>query len=288
MAARFGPGGNSEEFARCGYKSTVDAPKFLFEKGLDAYEVECGRGVNMREETALKLAKTAKQYDIALSIHAPYYISLASIEEQKRLNSVKYILSSAKLARLIGANRIVVHPGGLNKMTREESTAMAKETLRLAIDTLDQEGLSDIIICPETMGKINQLGDLDEIMEFCLLDDRMIPCIDFGHLNARTLGGLATADHYGAILDTIENKLGHERMANIHAHFSKIEYSKGGEVRHLTFSDTQFGPDYEPLLDLVARRMDSPVFICESAGTQSEDAFEMKQYYTKCLKEVEK
>ena len=130
------------------------------------------------------------------------------------------------------------------------------------------------------MGKINQLGDLNEVMELCRIDDTFIPTIDFGHLNARTLGSIKGKSDYAAILDTIENKLGHDRLNCFHSHFSKIEYTeKGGEKKHLTFSDEIYGPQYEPLMELIYERNLSPTFICESAGTQTEDAQTMKLYY---------
>ena len=134
------------------------------------------------------------------------------------------------------------------------------------------------------MGKINQLGTLDEVLELCTLDEEMLPCVDFGHLNARTLGGIKTIDDYAAMLDSIENKLGHDRLSQMHVHFSKIEYTSGGERRHLTFEDTVYGPLYEPLCELFAERNLDCTVICESDGTQAEDASAMKKAYLGYLK----
>lgn len=129
------------------------------------------------------------------------------------------------------------------------------------------------------MGKINQLGTLEEVLELCTLDDEMLPCVDFGHLNARTLGGIKSAEDYAAMLDAIENKLGHDRLSEMHVHFSKIEYTAGGEKRHLTFDDSIYGPQYEPLCELFASRGLNCTVICESDGTQAEDASLMKKAY---------
>lgn len=279
MTARFGPAGNCDDFYEAGYKATVQAPQYVMEKGLDAYEVQFGHGVRMSQPTAEKLGENARKYGVALSIHAPYYISLASAEEQKRENSVGYILQTARVAKWCGATRIVVHPGGLGKLPRPDATALAAATLKKAVDALDAEGLGDIHLCPETMGKINQLGDLSEVITLCRVDERLLPTIDFGHLNARTHGGLGSEEAIERVFDEIENGLGRERMQRIHAHFSKIEYSKGGEVRHLTFEDEQFGPSFEQVLHVTLRKNAAPVFICESAGTQAPDALLMKQYY---------
>ena len=130
------------------------------------------------------------------------------------------------------------------------------------------------------MGKINQLGNLDEVIELCKISETFIPCIDFGHLNARTFGSIKKSQDYERILKKIEDGLGLERLKIFHSHFSKIEYKEpGGERRHLTFEDEIYGPSYEPFLELVKKKNLSPIIICESAGTQSEDAREMKDYY---------
>ncbi|MDE7363174.1 MAG: TIM barrel protein [Oscillospiraceae bacterium] len=260
-------------------KFPADLPQYLKELGLNGYEIECGRGVRISEATVNELPGLAEEHGIYVTLHAPYFISLSSVEEEKRLNSVNYILESAKAAKSVGARKIVVHSGSCAKMTRAEATYLAKQTLKLAQKALDDNGLSDIIICPETMGKINQLGTLEEVLELCGVDERFLPTVDFGHLNARTLGGIKSREDYAKILDLIENELGHERLSNMHVHFSKIEYTGGGEKRHLTFEDKQYGPAYEPLMEEFRSRGLEPSIICESDGTQAEDAAEMKRYY---------
>ena len=280
----FGPAGNSQEFYDKGYKHTVQAMNFLHDKGLNAYEYQCGRGVNVGEKTAKEIKLEAEKWGIRLSLHAPYYISLASKEESKRKNSINYILQSAAAADLMGAERIIVHPGGLSGMERCDALNLAKETMTNAIKALDENNLSHIKICPETMGKINQLGDLDEIIDICQMDERLFPCIDFGHLNARTHGSLKTKDDIKMIFEKL-SKLGDNKLKTFHSHFSKIEYSKGGEVRHLTFEDDTFGPDYKLVLQAVYEFDLNPTFICESAGTQAMDALIMKKYYDEIKKE---
>ena len=279
MGALFGPAGRDDSLSIYKYKSSLDIPRCMSEKGLDAFEYQCGRGVNVNEETACQLKEEATKYGITLSLHAPYYISLSGIEKEKRDKSINYIVDSANAADLMGADRIIVHSGSCSKISREEALALARDTLKRAQNALDELNLGHIHICPETMGKINQLGTLSEVLELCKIDDRMIPCIDFGHLNARTLGSINSEEDYKKILDEIENALGVDRLKLFHSHFSKIEYTAGGEKQHLTFSDNTYGPDYEPLLNQVIKRGLSPRFICESAGTQSDDALVMKTYY---------
>lgn len=281
MTAKFGPAGNCDDFYAAGYKSTAQMPAFLAQKGLHAYEYQCGRGVRLSDATATALRAAAEQHDVELSLHAPYYISLASAEAEKRENSVRYILESASAVHRLGGNRIVVHPGGLGGRTREEATALAVETLQKAQKVLDENGLSEVHICPEVMGKINQLGTLEEVLTMCGVDERFLPCVDFGHLNSRTGGALCDRAAFEKVLDTITDALGSERGNAFHVHFSKIEYTAGGEKKHLTFADDVFGPDPQPLMELFADRNMAPFVICESDGTQTADAAAMQALYFK-------
>ncbi len=277
MAISFGPGGNSVSWGKRRFPQ--DLPEYLASMGLNGYEIEGGRGVRISAAAEQLLPSLAKEHGITVTLHAPYFISLSSVVEETRLKSVDYILQSARAAKSVGAEKIVVHSGSCSKMTREEATALAADTLRRSQAALDEAGLSDIIICPETMGKINQLGTLEEVLELCGVDERFLPTVDFGHLNARTLGGIKSREDYAAMLDLIGNKLGFERLSNMHIHFSKIEYTTGGEKRHLTFDDNAYGPDFEPLMEEIHRRGMQPSIICESDGTQAEDAAAMKRYF---------
>lgn len=279
MSAKFGPAGNSDSFFKMGYKGSLDVPEYIEKMGLEAFEYQCGRGVNIGEEKARELGRLAAQKGITLSLHAPYYISMSSVEEAKRDNSINYILSSAKAVDWMGGNRIVVHTGSCGKISRSDALQLALDTMKKALTALDRENLGHIHICPETMGKVNQLGTLDEVLELCKIDERLIPCIDFGHLNARDLGYFKTKADYKTVFDKIENALGYDRLCNFHSHFSKIEYTAGGEKKHLTFADTVYGPDFEPVLDLTVQKNCNPTFICESDGTQAEDVKQMKDYY---------
>jgi len=227
------------------------------------------------------LKDKAKEHNITLSLHAPYFISLSSLEAEKRDNSINYILQSCDAASRMGADRIVIHSGSCAKISREDALELAKDTLTRARETAVEQGFEHIVFCPETMGKVNQLGNLTEVLELCKLDDTFLPTIDFGHLNAREFGYIKGKAEYEKMLDEVENAIGHDRLKIFHSHFSKIMFTNpGGEKKHLTFDDNQgFGPDYEPLMEIVAKKGLSPIFVCESAGTQDKDALTMKNYY---------
>ena len=281
---RFGTAGTSDSFAAKGYKNSLDIPQYTAEMGLDAFEYQCGHGVRLGLDKAQRMAADAAARGIWFSVHAPYYISMSSLEEDKRLNSIRYLLQSAAVCRALGGRRIIFHSGSCGKQSREAALAKALDTLQRAVVALDEAGYGEMTLCPETMGKIGQLGTLDEVLALCGVDPRITPCIDFGHLNARTLGGIRSKADYAAILDRMEEALGDDRARNFHVHFSRIEYSAGGEKRHWTFADTQFGPEPQPLMELLAERQCTPVVICESAGTQAEDAQTLQELYAAAVK----
>ena len=277
MKAYFGPGGNSDAFAADGYRSTLDAPNWISSIGLDAYEYEAGNGLSASPSLLSAIGDRARRAGIRMSFHTPYFISLSGIVPEKRLNSIKYIRESLDAAKLLGATTIVVHTGSAAKISRDEAMRLAADTLVRTLSEVDTHGIK---IGLETMGKINQLGTLDEVIELCRIDSALVPVVDFGHLNARNLGGaFNTADDYLRIFDKIDRTLGANIAKNLHCHFSKIEWSTGGEKRHLTFDDKEYGPSFEPLIETIARNSLTPTIICESAGTQSDDAMAMKKYY---------
>ena len=279
MSIRFGTAGISDSFDAMGFKNSLDIPAYIERFQLHAFEYQCGRGVRLGLDKAAEMAKRAEKPNILFSVHAPYFISMSSMVEETRLKSIDYILQSCRLVRALGGRRVIFHSGSCGKQSREEALEKALDTMQRMVKAVDEEGFDDITLCPETMGKIGQLGTLDEVLALCGVDKRITPCIDFGHLNARTLGGIQTKQDYADILDRMQQVLQDERAQNFHVHFSRIEWSKGGEKRHWTFADTQFGPEYPPLIQLLKERQLSPVIICESAGTQAEDALSMQKYY---------
>jgi deoxyribonuclease-4 len=275
----FGPAGSAQSFYDQGYKRSDQMPDYLSAMGLTAYEYQCGRGVNISDQKARLIGERFREKGIAISLHAPYYISLSGTEEAKRLKSIDYILQSAKAVSHMGGNRIVVHSGSASKITRQAAMELAADTVTRALKHLDDHGLGHVHICLETMGKIGQLGTLEEVLTLCQIDERLLPCIDFGHLNARTLGGLKCYEDYEVVFEATENALGIDRLRRMHVHFSKIAYTKAGEQAHLTFEDSQYGPDFGPVAELTYKKSCRPVFICESAGTQAEDALTMMRMY---------
>ena len=278
---KFGPSGTDEAFAAAGYSHTVEVPGFIKESGLDIFEYSFGRGVRITEETARKIGQAFREKEVGISVHAPYYINFAGEEPQKLRATFDYLFASLDAVGWFGGTRAVFHPGSPLKSERRDAMDRLMRSMNLFMEEFYQKGYDDRFVCAETMGKINQLGDLDEIIEIVNVADNILPCIDFGHLNARTFGSLKTKEDYKRVLDALIDGVGEKKVKNMHVHFSKIEYGKGGEIRHLTFADQTFGPEFEPLAELLAEYRLEPWVLSESAGTQSIDAKSMKNLYFK-------
>ena len=277
----FGVAGNPQDFYDKGFKHSVQMPSYLAFMGLDAYEYQCGRGVAIGHDTAVELGERAREFGVALSLHAPYYINLATSDPEKLENTYRYILDSLQAACWMGGTRVVVHPGSANAPGgRAGALSLASAAMLRVLSMARERRLTDTVaICPELMGKMNQLGDLDEVITLCRLDDSLIPTIDFGHYNARTHGSLKVYDDFLQVCTRIGDGLGMDRLRNMHIHFSRIEFTAGGEKMHHTFADTAYGPDFEPLAQVLHDLKMNPVIICESKDTQSIDAAAMKRIY---------
>lgn len=276
---QFGPSGNSESFYAQGYSHTEESAKFVKDMGLDCFEYSFGRGVRMTDAKALSIGKAFKEQGIELSVHAPYYINFANPEEENAEKSYNYVLESGRVLKLMGGKRCVFHSATQGKMEREAAVSLTEGRLKVLRDRIYEAGLNDLYFCPETMGKIAQIGTLEEIVRFCRIDPVYLPAVDFGHLNAREQGSLKTVEDYKSRLEYMISELGYERVKHFHVHFSKIQYSEKGEVRHLTLEDTVYGPEFMPLAVALKELKLEPYIVSESAGTQAEDALAMKRMY---------
>ncbi|WAM37205.1 TIM barrel protein [Caldicellulosiruptor acetigenus] len=280
---RFGPAGNSQSFYDAGYKSSVDAPKWLKSIGLSAYEYQCNKGVNISKEKARQIGQEAQKYNILVSIHAPYYINFGSQEEEKLQKSKEYIYECVEVAKEMKAQRIVFHPGSCAKVDRRLAFETAKKAILEVVNVVKEMHADGIFLCPETMGKKNNLGSSDEIIEICKMDEMLLPTIDFGHINAFEGGSLKTEEDFENLLKKFIDQLGYERMKCFHSHFSRIEYTSQGEKKHWNYEDKQFEPDFEPLAEVLCKLKLEPVIICESKDYMAEDALVLKKIYQETL-----
>lgn len=278
---KFGPSGNCESFYAAGYSHTEEAAGFVKNMGLNCFEYSFGRGVRMTEEKARSIGAAFAKEGVEISVHAPYFINFANPDDEMVQKSYGYVLDSAKVLLQMGGKRVVFHPAAQGKAAREDAVALTEERLKILRDYIYENEMQHLIFCPETMGKLAQIGTVEEIARFCKIDPIYTPCVDFGHVNAREQGSLKTVADYKARLQYMIDELGYERMKNFHVHFSKIMYSAKGEIKHLTFEDGVYGPEFEPLA-IALKDLDlEPYIVSESSGTQAEDAKAMQDIYNK-------
>ena len=278
---KFGPSGNCESFYAAGYSHTEEAAAFVKNFGLNCFEYSFGRGVRMTEEKARSIGAAFEKEGVEISVHAPYFINFANPDDEMAQKSYGYVVDSGKITALMGGKRVVFHPASQGKMQREEAVSLTEERLKILRDYIYESGLQNLIFCPETMGKLAQIGTVEEIVRFCKVDPVYTPCVDFGHVNAREGGSLKTVADYKARLEYMLEELGYERVKHFHVHFSKIMYSAKGEIKHLTFEDSVYGPEFEPLAIALKDLQLEPYIVSESAGTQAEDAKAMLDIYSK-------
>jgi len=232
-----GTGGASE-------KSFEDIKKL----GLDAVEIEFTYSVWMTPAQAKKIKELNKKLGLKLSIHAQYWINLNSKEKAKVEASKKRILKCCEIGHLVGAKYIVFHPAFYSGNTREEAYENVKKQV-LDIQKEIKKNKWDVVLCPETTGKVSQFGDLDELIKLkketgCHL------CIDFAHLKAKNLGDI----DYNEVAKKIKN------LGYIHAHFSGIIWTDRGEKKHVLTKDK----DIEELLKILKNHKIDCTIINES------------------------
>ena len=276
---KFGPSGNSQSFYAAGYEHTEEAAAYVKEMGLDCFEYSFGRGVRMGEEKARSIGAAFAKENVEISVHAPYFINFANPDDEMAAKSYGYVLDSARMVKAMGGRRVVFHPAAQGKDAREIAASRAEDRLKILRDYIYLNELQDCMFCPETMGKLAQVGTVEEIARFCLVDEIFTPCVDFGHVNAREQGSLKTEEDYRRLLEYLVEKLGYERMKHFHVHFSKIMYGAKGEIKHLTFADEIYGPEFLPLARVLKEMKLEPYIVSESDGTQAEDALAMKRMY---------
>lgn len=277
---KFGVAGNSNSFYEQGHKSTIEAAKWCKDRDIDIFEYSFGKGVNMSDKTAEEIGRAFTNNGVEMSVHAPYYINFANPDPIMIGKSIDYVIRSlAKLQVLNCGDRLVFHPASQGKQERIAAVNLARDNIKALAQSIEEYQLTNYKVCIETMGKLGQIGTVEEVTDFINFAPFFYPCIDFGHINARTMGSLKTADDYESIIRYMLDNTEEHKVKNMHIHFSKIMYGKSGELRHLTFTDDIYGPEFLPLAEILHKYALTPTIICESDGTQAEDTVYMKNVY---------
>jgi len=236
---------------------------------LDCMEVEFTYGVRMSIEDAREVGSLAKEKGIFLSVHAPYYINLASDEKEKIVASKQRILDSCERAAVFDARCVVFHAGFYQKKTAGQTYRLIKKAI-LEIQGKIKKNKWKVQLCPEITGKPSQFGSVRELLKLKKETGCGI-CVDFAHLYAREQGDI----DYAKLLKKLPKKF--------HAHFSGIEYGPKGERKHLKTTKKFF----EPLAEALLKTKRDVSLICESPRPYK-DAAMMKRVVTALMAEKEK
>jgi deoxyribonuclease IV len=245
----------------------------LSDMNLDGLEVEFVRGVNMPVATRQLVKKISQEKNMILTTHAPYYINLNSKEEEKVEASVKRIVETAKVANEISAYSIVYHAAFYMGNDKKIVFDRVKKQHEKIISEL---GDTNVWIRPETTGKGTQWGDLDEVINISKEFDKVLPCIDFSHLHARSGGKFNTYDDFCMILEKIGKEIGDYALENFHAHLAGIAYSDKGEKNHLELENSDM--NYKDLLKALKKFNVKGAVVCESPNIE-DDCKMIKEYY---------
>ncbi len=286
--AKFGVAGfPAHFFEQCKKREKIF--EWLENLNLDVIELQCTYGIRMKEEQALLYKELADNHHIMMTIHAPYYVCLASTKKETVERSQLEIKKAYELAKLLGVTRIIFHPGGGYEERKEGLEQLIRALNEIAPD-LDPS----IHLYPEIGGKVAQLGSLDEIIEICKRVDIAYPCIDLAHLHARELGSMKSKEDILKVFDKIEKELGKEKLQQTHFHVYPVDYTDKGEKVHKAFGDKKeelqlslfeedldYYPKAEDYIAAIKEKGLTPITICEAHNTQDTGAILMKNLYEK-------
>lgn len=249
--------------------------EIIEEMGLDGMEVEFVHGVRMSDETRQLLKKIQNEKNLVLTAHGPFYINLNSKEEEKVEASVQRIIDTANTAKEFGGYSITYHAAFYMGKDKEEVYQQVKTQTQKIVEILDKNNIK-IWIRPETTGKATQWGDYEEIIRLSKEFERVLPCIDFSHIHARTAGKYNTYDEFCKVLDRIGTELGDFAINNFHAHLAGIEYTAKGEKRHLILEESDM--NYKDLLKALKSFGVKGALVCESPNIETDTKL-LKDYY---------
>ena len=240
-------------------------------------ELEFVHSVFLKEESAKRVGKLAKDNDIILTAHAPYYVNLNAREAEKVEASKYRILQSARMLNFAKGYSVVYHPGFYFKDDTKKVYDKIKKEIG-NIERISNDEALDVWIRPETTGKGTQFGELNELLTISQGFERVMPCIDFAHLHARSNGAWNTISEFRTVFDKVESHLGKRGLSNMHVHFSGIAYSEKGEKNHLPLVESDFA--YEEWVKVLKEYKISGIFVSESPNIEK-DALKIMELYNK-------
>ncbi len=265
----------------CKGRTLNDGVKFVHELGLNAMEVQFSRGIRIEEEYAEEVGQTAKELDIQLSVHSPYYTNLGSDDEEVVASSVDKIIMSGHMADVMGANVVVCHPGFYTSLDKAETREKIFENATMARDFFHDSNYQ-VDLGLEVMGKQQTFGTLEEIIDLCdEIGEGIIPVIDFAHIHARSNGGLKTREDFEDVFETVD-RLGLDKY---YTYFTGVKYAQNNELSHIPIKKSDLDFD---LLGEVVLESGYDITIISVSPIVEHDAVHMKIKLERLLDKVER
>lgn len=257
---------------------SVGTIEYLASQDLLAFEIGWVRSVRVSEKTCQAIKEAAEEVNVALSVHAPYYINL-NADSEEWPKSRKRLMDAAYYGYLAGATDIVFHPGSYFEQEPEQVLEVAIDRLRDCVKELQTKEI-DVTLRPETMGKGALLGSLEDTLTLSSEMDGVAPCLDFAHLHARAGDGSVNSyEEWSAMLKSYSGALGKKSLQNLHCHLSGIEYSEKGEQNHLMLADSDL--DLDALIRALSDYECAGRILCESPEHMDKDALVIKRTWEK-------
>jgi deoxyribonuclease-4 len=248
-------------------ESPEEAIDALLARGLSACEIDFEGGFWMGYDFAGEFGELARANDIVLSVHAPIAGFMGHAERGRKLNMAVGMLDhSAGVAQAAGAEVVVFHPGFLLKRTREEAIDSVVEQLGELRERLAGKGRG-VPFGIEVMGRVNDLGSIDDVVAISSRLDWVRPVIDFAHMHATTDGALTSVEPFVEALGKADAVI--EPGAPFHIHFSDIQFANRNETKHLPYGEGTLRA--EPLRDALAQFERPATVISESPTAESTD-----------------
>lgn len=282
MVAKFGVAGTPPAYKG----KNINLFQWLTEQGLNAFEIQCVYGFKI-SPVMQEYYKAHNNQDIYLSIHAPYYINLGSLNEDVVSRSVNYMKDGIALAKSIGVNRIIFHPGGGHKNTEEGREKAVSQLIEKINEFTHEVDMGEVRLYPEIGGKTANLGSIDEIIRICKECEFCYPCIDIAHLHAREFGSIKSKEILRSKLQQIKDAIP-DKFDYIHFHAYTINYNDKGEIKHLVHGENMPNgeeglPNLTSFVELLKEFNLTPWVISEAHESQDKGAKFMHDKYLENL-----
>ncbi|MHC1784798.1 MAG: TIM barrel protein [Anaerolineaceae bacterium] len=256
---------------------SAGAIQYLSGLGLSAFELAWVQSVRVSEETCAAIKAQGSESNVALSVHAPYFINL-NADGEEWPKSRKRLMDAAHYGNLAGATDIIFHPGSYFSHPPADVLPIAIERLTGCVEELRSAG-NPVTLRPETMGKSAMLGSIDDALALSQAIKGVEPCLDFSHIHARPgNGSMNSFKEWQQLLESYGKALGNESLKRLHIHLSGIEYTSKGERKHLQMPESDF--NLEALFKAFKSFECSGRILCESPR-QEEDALLFQKTWRK-------